>query len=116
MGWRGFVTECPEGQTEYIGFAREEICNSYCSPPKLGGKNSQIDYHTDSAENLAFYWFFEAALFQRSARLPAGWLTRDKALQGVLTFKAYGGAFICAISSETSYFLSRLCIIFVIAY
>lgn len=41
VGWGGPVRECPEGQTAYIGFARDQICNNDGSPRRVLAKKKK---------------------------------------------------------------------------
>lgn len=123
VGWGRPVRECPEGQTAYIGFARDQICNNYGSPRRvLAKKESQL-----------WHWFqrkpylcklLQAALSQESARLPAARLTLKAAPRLPLSHHCGGIDFqrpwrrlhLCHFLWNKSYFLSQLCIIFIMAY
>ena len=126
VGWGRPVRECPEGQTAYIGFTRDQICNNYGSPQRvLAKKKKKVDYGTDSRESLTFCKLLQAALFQESARLPAARLTLKAApglqavtsLRGGIDFqRLWRRLHLYHFLWNRSYFLSQLCIIFIIAY
>lgn len=131
VGWGRPVRECPEGQTAYIGFTRDQICNNYGSPQRVLAKKKK-------KKSWLWHWFQRKpyllqafALFQESARLPAVRLTL-KAAPGLQPLHHCGGGCVGGEGIDfqrlwrrlhlyhflwnRSYFLSQLCIIFIIAY
>lgn len=128
VGWGRPVRECPEGQTAYIGFTRDQICNNYGSPQRVLAKKKKKKKLTmalipeKALPSASFCRQYcsrnqpDCLLPGSPSRLPLG-CSRYITAGGwggwgwgrVLTFKGYGGAFICTISSETEVIFSRNC-------
>ena len=124
VGWGRPVRECPEGQTAYLGFARDQICNNHGSPRRVLAKKESQLWHWFQRKPYLLQAFAGSAVPGISQTAccrahPQGcpWAAAVTSLRGGIDFqRLWRRLHLYHFLWNKSYFLLQLCIIFIMAY